>query len=51
LGAAATLGAGMLALASNPPGVWISPVLFLLIMIEEVIGRVLFYTALDEKPL
>jgi DMSO reductase anchor subunit len=51
LGAAAMLGAGMLSLASNPPGVWISPVLFLLIMIEEVIGRVLFYTALDDKPL
>lgn len=51
LGIAAMLGAGMLSLASNPLGVWISPVLFLLILIEEVIGRVLFYTVLEERPL
>ena len=43
--------AGILSLASNPPGAWISPVLFLLILIEEIIGRVQFYTALDERPL
>ncbi len=51
LGAAAMLGAGMLSLASNPPGVWTGPVLFLLVMIEEVIGRALFYTALEDRPL
>lgn len=51
LGAAAMLGAGILSLASNPPGVWINPLLFLLIIIEEIIGRVLFYTALEERPL
>jgi hypothetical protein len=43
--------AGILFLASNPHGVWISPLLFLLILIEEIIGRVQFYTALDERPL
>ncbi len=51
LSAAALLGAGILLFASNPLGVWISPVLFLLILAEEIIGRVDFYTALDEKPL
>jgi hypothetical protein len=51
LSAAALLGAGILLFAPNPPGVWISPALFLLIIIEEIIGRVLFYTALEEKPL
>jgi anaerobic dimethyl sulfoxide reductase subunit B (iron-sulfur subunit) len=47
----AALGAGILLLVSNPPGVWISPVLFLLIAVEEIIGRVRFYTVLDERPL
>ncbi len=51
LSAAAMLGAGILLVASNRFGVWISPVLFLLILAEEIIGRVDFYTALDEKPL
>lgn len=45
------LGTGILLLASNPPGVWISPVLFLLIAAEEIVGRVLFYTVLEERPL
>jgi anaerobic dimethyl sulfoxide reductase subunit B (iron-sulfur subunit) len=51
LSAASMLGAGILLFASNRLGVWISPVLFLLIMAEEIIGRVDFYTVLDEKPL
>jgi len=51
LSAAGMLGAGILLVASNRFGVWISPVLFLLILAEEIIGRVEFYTALDEKPL
>jgi DMSO reductase iron-sulfur subunit len=51
LSAAALLGAGILLFASNQFGVWISPVLFLLILAEEIIGRVLFYTALEEKSL
>jgi DMSO reductase iron-sulfur subunit len=51
LSAAAMLGAGIMLFASNRFGVWISPVLFLLILAEEIIGRVDFYAALDEKPL
>jgi DMSO reductase anchor subunit len=51
LSAAAKLGAVILLFASNRFGVWISPVLFLLILAEEIIGRAAFYTALDEKPL
>jgi len=51
LSAAGMLGAGIMLFASNQFGVWISPVLFLLILAEEIIGRVEFYTALDEKPL
>lgn len=51
LSAAGMLGAGILLLVSNRLGVWISPVLFLLILTEEIIGRVDFYTALEEKPL
>jgi anaerobic dimethyl sulfoxide reductase subunit C (anchor subunit) len=51
LSAAGMLGAGILLFASNRFGVWISPVIFILIIIEEVIGRVEFYTALDEKSL
>ncbi|MBI3175642.1 MAG: dimethyl sulfoxide reductase anchor subunit [Chloroflexi bacterium] len=47
----AALGAAILLLVSNPPEVWISPVLFLLIAVEEVIGRAQFYTALNERPL
>jgi len=51
LSAAAMLWAGILLFASNRFGVWISPVLFLLILAEEIIWRVDFYTALEEKPL
>jgi membrane glycosyltransferase len=51
LSAAAMLGAGILLFASNRFGVWISPVLFLLILSEEIIGRMEFYTALNDKPL
>jgi anaerobic dimethyl sulfoxide reductase subunit B len=51
LSAAAMLGAGILLFASNRLGVWISPVLFLMILAEEIVGRVEFYTALEEKPL
>jgi DMSO reductase anchor subunit len=51
LSAAAMLGAGILLFASNPSGVWISLVIFLLVMTKEVIGRVSFYKVLDEKPL
>jgi hypothetical protein len=51
LSAAAMLGAGILLLASNPFGVWISLILFLLITAEEIIGRAQFYEALHQKTL
>ena len=47
----AALGMGILLLASNPPSMWTSLVLFLLIAVEEIIGRVRFYTTLEERPL
>jgi anaerobic dimethyl sulfoxide reductase subunit B (iron-sulfur subunit) len=49
--AAAMLGAGIMLFASNLPEVWISPILFMLVMVEEIIGRVSFYKALEERPL
>jgi DMSO reductase anchor subunit len=51
LSAATMLGAGMMLIAPNLSGGWVSPILFLLVMTGEVIGRVSFYKALDEKPL
>jgi anaerobic dimethyl sulfoxide reductase subunit B (iron-sulfur subunit) len=47
--AVALLMAGILSVASSLLGGWISPALFLLIMMEEAIGRVLFYDALHER--
>jgi DMSO reductase anchor subunit len=47
--AVAIVGAGILSVASSLLGGWISPVLFLLIMMEEIIGRVSFYDALHER--
>jgi DMSO reductase anchor subunit len=44
------LGAGIMAIVPNLPGVWISPILFLLVLMEEVIGRDLFYKALEQRP-
>jgi anaerobic dimethyl sulfoxide reductase subunit B (iron-sulfur subunit) len=43
------VGVGILSVASSLLGGWISPVLFLLIMIEEIIGRLSFYDALHER--
>jgi DMSO reductase anchor subunit len=51
LSAAAMLGAVTISSASNGLDAWISPVIFLLVAINEIIGRVLFYNALDDKPL
>jgi DMSO reductase iron-sulfur subunit len=51
LSAAAMLGVGTMLFASNRFGVWIGPIIFLLVLAEEIIGRVLFYTALEEKSL
>lgn len=51
LSAAAMLGAGIMFFAWNLSGVWISLILFLLVMVEEIIGRMSFYKALEERPL
>jgi DMSO reductase anchor subunit len=51
LSAAAMLGAGIMLFTSNPPGMWTSLVIFLLVMTEAFVGRKHFYTALEDKPL
>jgi DMSO reductase anchor subunit len=51
LSAAAMLGAGTMLFAWSPFGMWISPVLFLIVLIEEIIGRAHFYEALHQKAL
>ncbi len=51
LSAAAMLEAAILLFASNRSGVCASSFLFLLVVMEEVIGRVMFYEALHGKPL
>ncbi|MBI5951216.1 MAG: dimethyl sulfoxide reductase anchor subunit [Chloroflexi bacterium] len=51
LSAAALLGVGTMLFAWSPFGGWISPVLFLIVLIEEIIGRVKFYEALHQKAL
>jgi DMSO reductase iron-sulfur subunit len=51
LSAAGMLGAGILLVASNRFGMCASSTLFLLVVMEEVIGRVMFYEALHGKPL
>jgi anaerobic dimethyl sulfoxide reductase subunit B (iron-sulfur subunit) len=48
---AAMLGAGGLSVVSNPLGMWTSIPILLLVLVEEVIGRWLFYEALNEKIL
>jgi DMSO reductase anchor subunit len=47
--AGAMLGAGILLVAPNLLGMWPSLPILLLVLVEEVIGRKLFYTALDER--
>jgi len=47
--AAAIVGAGMMLVAPNLLGMWRSLPILLLVLVEEVIGRKLFYTALDER--
>jgi DMSO reductase anchor subunit len=49
--AGAMLGAGILFVVPNPLGVWTSLPILLMVMFEEVLGRLQFYTALEEKPL
>jgi anaerobic dimethyl sulfoxide reductase subunit B (iron-sulfur subunit) len=49
--AVAIVGTGILLVVSNPLGVWISLSIFLIMLIEEIIGRWLFYEALQERAL
>jgi len=51
LSVTAMLGAGTIFIAPNLTGLWISLPILLLVMIEEVIGRMLFYEPLKEKAL
>jgi DMSO reductase anchor subunit len=45
----AIVGAGILSVAPNPLGMWISLPIFLIVLFEEIIGRKLFYKVLEEK--
>mgnify|MGYP001470652589 CR=1 FL=1 len=45
------VGAVILSVAPNPLGMWISLPILLIVMIEEIIGRWLFYEALKERVL
>jgi DMSO reductase anchor subunit len=47
--AGAMAGAGILLVAPNQAGMWASLPIFLMVLVEEIIGRVLFYTALEDK--
>jgi DMSO reductase anchor subunit len=47
--AVAMLGAGILCIAPNPLGVWTSFPIFLMVLVEEIIGRWLFYEVLQER--
>ena len=49
--AAAIIGAGIMSIAPNQFGMWISLPIFLIVMVEEIIGRWLFYEALHRKAL
>ena len=49
--AAGMLGAGTMSIAPNQFGAWISLPIFLIVMVEEIIGRWLFYEALHRKVL
>jgi DMSO reductase anchor subunit len=49
--AAAMAGAGIMSIAPGQAGAWISLPIFLIVMVEEIIGRWLFYEALHRKAL
>ena len=49
--AAAMFGAEIMSIAPNQFGMWISLPIFLIVMVEEIIGRWLFYEALHRKAL
>jgi anaerobic dimethyl sulfoxide reductase subunit B len=49
--AGAMVGAGILFAVPNPLGMWISLPILLMVMVEETIGRRLFYDALQERTI
>jgi membrane protease YdiL (CAAX protease family) len=49
--AAAIVGAGIMSIAPKQAWMWISLPILLIVMVEEIIGRWLFYEALHRKAL
>ena len=49
--AVALLGAAIMSVVPNQLGMWISLSIFLIVLIEQIIGRWLFYEALKERPI
>ena len=47
--AGAMVGAGIMSAVPNPLGMWTSLPIFLMVLVEEIIGRWLFYEALQER--
>jgi membrane protease YdiL (CAAX protease family) len=47
----AIIGAGIMSIAPNQFWAWISLPIFLIVMVEEIIGRWYFYEALHRKAL
>jgi hypothetical protein len=43
------IGLGVMSIKPNPLGAWINIPILLMVMVEEVIGRVLYYKVLEEK--
>jgi anaerobic dimethyl sulfoxide reductase subunit B len=49
--AGAMVVAGIMSIAPNPLGMWISLPILLMVLVEEIIGRWLFYEALQERAI
>jgi DMSO reductase anchor subunit len=49
--ACAIVGTVIMSIVPNPLGMWISLPIFLIVLVEEIIGRWLFYEALKERPI
>jgi DMSO reductase iron-sulfur subunit len=45
------VGAAIMSVVPSPLGAWISLSFFLTVLVEEIIGRLLFYEALKERPI
>jgi DMSO reductase anchor subunit len=49
--AVALLGAAIMSVVPNQLGMWTSLSIFLVVLVEEIIGRWLFYETLKERPI